>query len=277
MQWFAAVYTGLVAAAYCCLLVNGFVGFQFAEDGTPLSLWLLRISCFVVFGGSFFIAIATFKSFVSFSPTNATALFVVYLIWPILCVATYTILQLILVFRTLDDRWPLGDIIFGIAFYAIAQVLLFAFSVTICNAIKHYLDGLFFFTLCVLLSVMMVYKYWDSITVRLSLDCPLEPSIYVHLFFYFTQREDLEFSVGSKAAVWEVKDPLLTASATAPGGDYEEDSSSFHAGAASLVGGVSGTQYYGGKPGYSAQAQGGYSQGGYGGARRAYPPTSDGY
>jgi hypothetical protein len=40
LQWFAAVYTGLVAAAYCCLLINGFVGFQFAEDGTPLSLWV---------------------------------------------------------------------------------------------------------------------------------------------------------------------------------------------------------------------------------------------
>jgi hypothetical protein len=34
-----------------------------------------------------------------------------------------------------------------------------------------------------LLAVMMVYKYWDSIT-----------------------KEDLEFSVGSKQAVWEVKD-----------------------------------------------------------------------
>jgi hypothetical protein len=39
-QWFAAVYTGLVASAYTCLLINGFVGFQFAEDGTPLSLWV---------------------------------------------------------------------------------------------------------------------------------------------------------------------------------------------------------------------------------------------
>lgn len=29
-----------MAAAYCCLLINGFVGFQFAEDGTPLSLWV---------------------------------------------------------------------------------------------------------------------------------------------------------------------------------------------------------------------------------------------
>jgi hypothetical protein len=42
-QWFAAVYTGLVAATYCCLLINAFVGFQFAEDGTPLSLWVRRI------------------------------------------------------------------------------------------------------------------------------------------------------------------------------------------------------------------------------------------
>ncbi|KAG1797914.1 chitin synthase III catalytic subunit-domain-containing protein [Suillus variegatus] len=232
-------YPRLVAAAYCCLLINGFVGFQFAEDGMPLSLWLHPICCFAVFGASFFIAIATFKSFVSFSPTKPITLFVIYLIWPIPC--------LILVFRTLDDRWPLCDITFGISFYAIAQVLLFAFSITICDAIKHYLDDLFFFILCVLLSVMMVYKYWDSIT-----------------------REDLESSVGSEAAVLEVEDPLLTASATTPGTDYEDAS-----GAASIVGGVSGTQYYGGKKAYGAQ--GDYGPGGYGGARRAYPPTSEGY
>ncbi|KIM52140.1 hypothetical protein SCLCIDRAFT_1224018 [Scleroderma citrinum Foug A] len=245
--WFAAVYTGLIASAYCCLLINGFVGFQFAEDGTPLSLWFLRLSCLTIFGVTFFVAIATFKSFAGFSPTKTTGLFVVYLIWPIFCVTTYTLSQLVLVFRTLDDRWPLGDIIFGIAFYTVAQVLLFAFSINICNAIKHYLDGLFFFTLCVLLSVMMVYKYWDSIT-----------------------REDLEFSVGSKLAVWEVKDPLLTGGG-ATGGvtDYEEDTTStYHAGGgASLVGGVSGGQYY-----YGAKGPGGYA-----GAQRGYPPTSDRY
>jgi hypothetical protein len=52
--------------------------------------------------------------------------------------------------------------------------------------VSHYIDGTFFATLCTLLSVMMVYKYWDSIT-----------------------KEDLEFSVGSKQAVWEVKESLL--------------------------------------------------------------------
>lgn len=184
--WFTAVYTGLVAATYTCLLINAFIGFQFAEDGTPLSLWGLRLACAVSFGLAFFVAIATFKKFAGMSPEKPTVLFLVYLIHPILCVVVYVVLQLILVIRTLDDRWPIGDILFGTAFYAVAQVILFAFSNMICDAVKHYIDGLFLFQLCVLLSVMMVYKYWDSIT-----------------------KEDLEFSVGSKAAVWEVKDPLL--------------------------------------------------------------------
>jgi hypothetical protein len=58
--------------------------------------------------------------------------------------------------------------------------------VVICDQVKHYVDGLFFGTICTLLAVMMVYKYWDSIT-----------------------KEDLEFSVGSKQNIWEVKESLL--------------------------------------------------------------------
>lgn len=64
----------------------------------------------------------------------------------------------------------------------------------------------------------MVYKYWDSIT-----------------------KEDLEFSVGSKASVWELsaKDPLLN---SGPGAlEYDDDQSNFH-GSGSLVEG--GRDYY---------------------------------
>jgi hypothetical protein len=136
----------------------------YLDDQPPTQF--LRISCLAVFGVAFFVAIATFKNIAGFSFTKPMGLWIVYLLWPLFCVVIYVISQLILVFRTLDDRWPIGDIVFGTAFYTVAQVLLFAFSITICNAIKHYIDGLFFFTLCILLSVMMVYKYWDSITVR---------------------------------------------------------------------------------------------------------------
>ena len=104
-----------------------------------------------------------------------------YILWPLACAVIYVVSQLILVFRTLEDRWPIGDIIFGTAFFTFAQILLFAFSAKICDAIKHYIDGLFFFTLCMLLSVMMVYKYWDSITVRRI--CALLPHIWPHPWF----------------------------------------------------------------------------------------------
>jgi len=52
----------------------------------------------------------------------------------------------------------IGDILFGVGFFTVGAVVLFAFSVTVCDAVEHYIDGLFFFVLCMLLSVMMVYK-----------------------------------------------------------------------------------------------------------------------
>ncbi|KAL7414361.1 chitin synthase III catalytic subunit-domain-containing protein [Mrakia frigida] len=187
--WFTAVHVGFICSIFWILLANGFVGFQFAEDGTPMSLWSLRISAFVVWGVSFFVAIATFNGYASFSYTKPMGLFIVLLVFPIVCVAIYVVSQLILVIRTLDDRWVIGDILFGVGFFTVGAVVLFAFSVTVCDAVEHYIDGLFFFVLCMLLSVMMVYKYWDSIT-----------------------KEDLEFAVGDKGAVWEVKECVVPSS-----------------------------------------------------------------
>lgn len=65
-------------------------------------------------------------------------------------------------------------------FYIAGVLLLVTFSVTICDAVKHYVDGgtsritltvscilctdmlpVFFSTLAFLFAVMMVYKYWD--------------------------------------------------------------------------------------------------------------------
>ncbi|KAF9163617.1 Chitin synthase, class 7 [Mortierella sp. AD011] len=181
--YFTGVHIGLISATFWCLLLNGFVGFQFAEDGTPLSLWSIRISSFVIFLAITFLSIATFESLGPFSATNPVTLWVVFFVFNGACLLIYVILQILLVVNTLDDRWPLGDIVFGVAFFSVGQVILYVFSLNICNFAKHYIDGLFFGTIATLLSVMMVYKYWDSIT-----------------------KEDLEFSVGSKQNVWEVKE-----------------------------------------------------------------------
>lgn len=109
------------------------------------------------------------------------------------------------------------------------------------------------------------------------------------------QKEDLEFSVGSKAAVWEVKDPLLAQDDS----NLDDNTSNYqHQGvpggrghAPSLIGGVSGGQLYGGGGkgmgggggygngggGYGGNGGAGYGgngggYGGGGGGRGAYPP-----
>ncbi|CAI7647670.1 unnamed protein product [Penicillium pancosmium] len=183
--YFVAVQSGLISALCACLLVNGFVGFQLYEDGTALSVWLIRLSSVVMFAMTFVISLLTFKSWGGLGPENTVGLFVVLYLLNAIAVAIYVVMQLLLVVNTLDDRWPLGHICFGILVFIIGQVLLYAFSDTICNNVQHYLDGLFFATFCNLLAVMMVYKFWDSIT-----------------------KEDLEFSVGVKPNTWEVKELL---------------------------------------------------------------------
>ena len=201
--YFAAVQNGLSSALCTCLLINGFVGFQLYEDGTPLSVWLLRLCSLGMFVISGAVSLLTFKGWAGLSPTNTVGLFVVLYLLNGIFILIYVVMQIILVVNTLQDRWPLGDIAFGVFFFVIGQVILYVFSDTICNGVQHYLDGIFFATICNLLGVMMVYKvccllspghmcnsnlrlqYWDSIT-----------------------REDLEFSVGIKQNNWEVKELL---------------------------------------------------------------------
>ncbi|CAG8973428.1 hypothetical protein HYALB_00006454 [Hymenoscyphus albidus] len=184
--YFVAVQNGLTSALCVCLLINGFVGFQLYEDGTTLSVWMMRTISFAFFIISFMFSLATFKSWAGLGPTTTIGLFVAVYLVNAIALAVYIIMQIILVVNTLEDRWPLGDITFGVFFLIMGQVILYVFGEDICNAVAHYLDGLFFATICNLLAVMMVYKYWDSIT-----------------------REDLEFSVGTKQNNWEVKEPLM--------------------------------------------------------------------
>lgn len=183
--YFVSIQSGLTAALCVSLMINGFVGFQLYEDGTPLSLWVLRGCSGAFFALTFLVSLGTFKSVAGMSPTKTLGMFIMLYLVPGICLVVYIIMQIILVVNTLQDRWPLGDLVIGVGALVVGQVLLYAFSNTICTKVAHYFDGLFLATICNLLAVMMVYKYWDSIT-----------------------KEDLEFSVGQKNNTWEVKELL---------------------------------------------------------------------
>lgn len=42
-QYFAAIQVAFICTTFWILLLNGFVGFQLAEDGTPASVWVNRV------------------------------------------------------------------------------------------------------------------------------------------------------------------------------------------------------------------------------------------
>lgn len=109
-----------------------------------------------IVGGA--VSLLTFKNWAGLSATNPVGIFIVTYIVNAIFLFVYVVSQIILVVGTLEDRWPLGDITFGIFFFVIGQVILYVFSETICNSVQHYLDGLFFATICNLLAVMMIYK-----------------------------------------------------------------------------------------------------------------------
>ncbi|OBA24475.1 hypothetical protein METBIDRAFT_133973 [Metschnikowia bicuspidata var. bicuspidata NRRL YB-4993] len=172
--YFVALQLGIVSAVCICLLYNGVLCFQFWEDGSRTSRFGLYLICIVWFVINFVLALATFQSWGSLSNSDTTGVFVVTYILNAIILVTYVISQLILVFFALDSYWYLGAIVLFSFFFVVGQLLVYVFNYQICSRLTHYVDGIFFGTLCNTFAIMMVYKFWDMIT-----------------------SEDLEFSVAN--------------------------------------------------------------------------------
>lgn len=114
--YFVAAQNGLSSALCVSLLINGFVGFQLYEDGTTLSVWLLRLCSVGMFVLTGAISLLTFKGWAGLSPTKTIGLFVILYLFNGIFLLVYLIMQILLVTNTLQDRWPIGDIIFGLLF-----------------------------------------------------------------------------------------------------------------------------------------------------------------
>ncbi|KAJ9069571.1 Chitin synthase, class 7 [Entomophthora muscae] len=104
----AAIHIGLITACCWSLFLNGFVGFQFIEDGTPFSLWSIRLTTLGVFISSAFVAGATFLESAGLSKTWTSPLFIIHIVLNGTLLLVYYLMQLVLVSRNLDDRWPIG-------------------------------------------------------------------------------------------------------------------------------------------------------------------------
>lgn len=163
--YFVSVQLGLASASCICLLYNGFLCFQFWEDGTKFSMWLLRIisgSWFIV---NFIISLITFKSWnTSLNPNATLALFIVTYVINALILFIYLVSQIILVIFALHNLWLIGALFLAVFFFVAGQICCYVIPLTICNGTHHYIDGLFFASLGNVFTIMMIYKFWDMIT-----------------------------------------------------------------------------------------------------------------
>lgn len=96
------------------LLMNGFIGYQWIDDGTPLSLGLLLLTGGAIFVGTTYIALDTGFSWTGHfdaslqDPNRNIGLYVLYQLFPLICLVGFFLLEAYLVLRVLGEKKPMG-------------------------------------------------------------------------------------------------------------------------------------------------------------------------
>jgi len=167
---FTGIHIGMIVATLWILMLNAIVGYQILDDGTPLSLGLLIGSAAVLFIGTGYIALDTGFSWTghfdsSYSGQNRNiGLYVLYQLAPLVFLTVFFVLETVLVIRVLGERRPMIYLGGAALLFALGQIFNYIVSVHICNGTHGKIDGAFFETLFTLLSVVLVWTFWSSIT-----------------------------------------------------------------------------------------------------------------
>ncbi|KAI1953985.1 hypothetical protein LOZ57_000327 [Ophidiomyces ophidiicola] len=167
---FTAVHLAAISATTWILFVNAVVGFQFIDDGTAISIGLTLTSAAVLFVGTGYISLDTSFSWTGhFDPSLSgdnknIGLYVLYLLFPLICLVGFFVLESILVIRVLGEKRPMVYLSVAGLLFVIAQIFNFVISTHICQSVNGKINGAMFETFFTMLSVAMVWVFWSSIT-----------------------------------------------------------------------------------------------------------------
>ncbi|CAN9332063.1 unnamed protein product [Alternaria alternata] len=167
---FVAIHIAAITATSWILMLNGAVGYQLLDDGTAVSIGLLLISSLVIFIGTGYIALDTGLNWTGywedtrFVPNQAYALYTLYQLVPLVFIVIFFCLEAFLVLRILGERKPMLYLLAAALLFAIGQIFQYVISVHICNGTDGKINGGLFSTLFTLLSVVMIWVFWSSIT-----------------------------------------------------------------------------------------------------------------
>lgn len=110
---FSAVHIAAVVATTWILLMNGAVGYQVIDDGTPLSLALIFGSAAALFIGTGYIALDTGFSWTGYfddtltGDNRAYALYTLYQLVPLVFLVIFFVLETVLVLKVLGEIRPM--------------------------------------------------------------------------------------------------------------------------------------------------------------------------
>ncbi|KAL9097898.1 MAG: hypothetical protein Q9165_000224 [Trypethelium subeluteriae] len=185
---FTAVHIAAIVATLWILMLNGAVGYQLLDDGTPFSIGLILLSAAAIFIGVGYICLDTGFNWTGFwnsstqGPLNRDyALYTLYQLIPLVMLFVFFVMESLLVLRILGERRPMRKCVQAMrrtlkltkrAVYLVAAMLLFAIgqifqyviSVHICTGTSGKINGGLFETLFTLLAVVMIWVFWSSIT-----------------------------------------------------------------------------------------------------------------
>ncbi|KAK4458835.1 chitin synthase III catalytic subunit [Cladorrhinum samala] len=167
---FSAVHIGAIAATTWVLFLNGIIGYQLMDDGTILSLGLVIGSALIWLIGVGYVALDTGFSFTNYwdsswaLPNRNIFLYVTYLLLPLVWIVFFLVLELILVIKVLGETRPMLFLAAAAVSFAAGQVFNFVVSPYICDGTSGAIDGSLFQTLFTLISVVLVWFFWSSIT-----------------------------------------------------------------------------------------------------------------
>ncbi|KAF2633500.1 hypothetical protein BU25DRAFT_427013 [Macroventuria anomochaeta] len=167
---FVAVHIAAIVTTAWILMLNGLVGYQLLDDGTPISISLLLVSAVVIFVGTGYIALDTGFSWTGYwndtlaGENQAYALYTLYQLVPLVFLVVFFCLESFLVLRVLGERKPMLYLLGAALLFAIGQIFQYVISVHICTGTSGKINGGLFETLFTLLSVVMIWVFWSSIT-----------------------------------------------------------------------------------------------------------------
>lgn len=110
---FSAIHIASIISTLWILMMNGAVGYQLIDDGTPLSIGLVFGSAAALFVGTGYIALDTGFSWTGYwndtldPPNQAYALYTLYQLVPLVFLVVFFVLEAVLVLRVLGEVRPM--------------------------------------------------------------------------------------------------------------------------------------------------------------------------